>query len=388
MKQHWRSNSSFINFVRHILQLLWAPSLLCALPCWRLWQNCHFRHICQIRRFRQLLWAPFTALCFASLAIVAKLSFSPYLPNSPLSPTFMGPLHCFVFCLVGDCGKIVIFAIFAKFAAFANFYGPPSLLCVLPRWRLWQNCHFCHICQIRRFRQLLWAPFTALCFASLAIVAKLSFSPYLPNSPFSPTFMGPLYCFALPRWRLWQNCHFRHICQIRCFRQLLWAPYTALCFASLAIVAKLSFSPYLPNSPLSPTFMGPLHCFVFCLVGDCGKIVIFAIFAKFVAKLSFSPYLPNSPLSPTFMGPLHCFVFCLVGDCGKIVIFAIFAKFGVFANSYGAPILLCALPRWRLWQNCHFRHICQIRQHYLFFAIFVVVCISGHISASQQPFSR
>ena len=261
MKQHWRSNSSFINFVRHIRQLLWAPSLL----------------------------------------------------------------HCFVLCLVGDCGKIVIFAIFPKFAAFANFYGPPSLLCALPCWRLWQNCHFRRICQIRRFRQLLWAPFTALCFASLAIVAKLSFSPYLPNLPFSPTFMGPLYCFvlclvgdcgkivifaifakfavfanfygapillcALPRWRLWQNCHFRHICQIRRFRQLLWGPFTSLCFASLAIVAKLSFSPYLPNSPLSPTFMGPLHCFVFCLVGDCGKIVIFAIFAKFANIISFLQFL-------------------------------------------------------------------------------------------------
>ena len=412
-----------------------APSLLCALPRWRLWQNCHFRHICQIRLFRQLLWGPYTALSFASLAIVAKLSFSPYSQNSPLSPTFMGPLYCFVLCLVGDCGKIVIFAIFAKFAAFANFYGPPSVLCVLPRWRLWQNCHFCHIRQIRRFRQLLWGPYTALCFASLAIFeAKLSFSQYSPNSPFSPTFMGPLYCFvfclvgdcgkivifaifakfaafanffgapillcALPRWRLWQNCHFRHICQIRRFRQLLWAPFTALCFASLTIVAKLSFSPYLPNSPLSPTFMGPLQCFVFCLVGDCGKIVIFAIFAKFaafvnfygalillcalprwrylrqnchfrnirqirrfrqllwdpytalcfaslaiVAKLSFSPYLPNSPLSPTFMGPLYCFVLCLVGDCGKIVIFAIFAKFAAFANFYGPPSLLCVLPR-------------------------------------------
>ena len=361
MKQHWRSNSSFINFVRHIRQLLWAPSLLhsfvlclvgdcgkivifavfakfaafanfygppsllCVLPRWRLWQNCHFRHICQMRRFRQLLWGPYTALCFASLAIVAKLSFSPYLPNSPLSPTFMGPFHCFVLCLVGDCGKIVIFAIFAKFAAFANFYGAPSLLCALPRWRLWQNCHFRHIYQIRRFRQLLWGPYTALCFASLAIVAKLSFSPYLPNSPLSPTFMGPLHCFffflvgdfgkivifaifakfaafanfygapsllcVLPRWRLWQNCHFRHICQTRRFRQLLWGPYTALCFASLAIVAKLSFSPYLPNSPLSPTFMGPLHCFVLCLVGDCGKIVIFAIFAKFANIIFFLQFL-------------------------------------------------------------------------------------------------
>ena len=412
MKQHWRSNSSFINFVRHIRKLLWAPSLLhsfvlclvgdcgkivifaifpkfasfanfygppsllCALPRWRLWQNCHFRHICQIRRFRQLLWAPFTALCFALLAIVAKLSFSPYLPNSPLSPTFMGPLYCFVLCLVGDCGKIVIFAIFAKFAAFANFYGAPSLLCALSRWRLWQNCHFRHISQIRRFRQLLWGPFTAFCFASLAIVAKLSFSPYLPNSPLSPTFMGPLHCFVLclvgdcgkivifaifakfaafanfygppsllcvlPRWRLWQNCHFRHICQIRRFRQLLWAPFTALCFAWLAIVAKLSFSPYLPNSLLSPTVMGPLHCFVLCLVGDCGKIVIFAIFAKFAA----------------------------------------------FANFYGAPILLCALPRWRLWQNCHFRHICQIRRfRQLLWGPFTALCFVSLAIVAKLAFS-
>ena len=415
-----------------------APSLLCALPlCWRLWQNCHFRHICQIRRFRQLLWGPFTALCFASLAIVAKLSFSPYLPLSPngaprrLSPTFMGPLYCFVLCLVGDCGKIVIFAIFAKFAAFANFYGAPSLLCALPRWRLWQNCHFRHICQIRRFRQLLWAPFTlwlcvifaifaklaslarilwqnchfrhicrfrqirfvrfrqlfrqllwapftALCFASLAIVAKLSFSPYLPNSPLSPTVMGPLHSLcALPRWRLWQNCHFRHICQIRRFRQLLWAPFTALCFASLAIVAKLSFSPYLPNSPLSPTFYG------FCPF----TALCFASLA-IVAKLSFSPYLPNSPLSPTFMGPLHCFVLCLVGDCGKIVIFAIFAKFAAFANFYGAPSLLCALPRWRLWQNCHFRHICQIRRfRQLLWAPFTALCFASLAIVAKLSFS-
>ena len=512
MKQHWRSNSSFINFVRHIRQLLWAPSLLhsfvlclvgdcgkivifaifakfaafanfygppsllCVLPRWQLRQNCHFRHICQIRRFRQLLWAPFTALCFASLAIVAKLSFSSYLPNSPLSPTVMGPLHCFVLCLVGDCGKIVIFAIFAKFAAFANFYGAPSLLCALPHWRLWQNCHFCHISQIRRFRQLLWGPYTALCFASLAIGAKLSFSPYLPNSPLSPTFMGPLYCFvlclvgdcgkivifaifakfaafanfygapsllcALPRWRLWQNCHFRHICQIRRFHQLLWGPYTALCFTSLAIVAKLSFSPYLPNSPLSPTFMGPLHCFVLCLVGDCGKIVIFAIFAKFaafanfygapillcalprwrlwqnchfrhmcqirrfrqllwgpftalcfaslaiVAKLSFSPYLPNSPLSPTFMGPLYCFVLCLVGDCGKIVIFAILAKFAAFANVYGPRSLLSLFPRWRLWQKCPFRHICQIRRfRQLLWGPFSALCFASLAIVAKLSFS-
>ena len=91
----------------------------------------------------------------------------------------------------------------------------------MPGWRLWQNCHFRHICQICQYRQLLWGPLIALCFALLAIAAKLSFSPYLPNSPVSPTFMGPLI---------------------------------ALCFALLAILAKLSFLPYLPNSPLCSLF--------------------------------------------------------------------------------------------------------------------------------------
>ena len=359
-----------------------TPIPLRGLPrCW-LWQNYHFHHNCKFCHFCQPLWGPYTALCLASLAIVAKLSFSPYLPNLPLSPTFMGPLFRLVICLVADCGKIAIFAIFAKFATFANIHQGPILLCALPHWRLWQNCHFRHICQIRRFRQRLWAPFTALCFASFTIVSKLSFLPYLPNSPLSPTFMGPVPCFvfclvgdcgkivsfaifakfaafanfygapiplsALPRWRLWQNCHFRHISQIRRFRQLLWGPFTALCFASLAIVAKLSFSPYLTNSSFSPTFMGFLHCFVLCLLGDCGKIVIFN-------------NLRNLPLSQTFMGPVYFLVLCSVCDCGKIVIFAIFAKFAAFANFYVAPTPLCALHCWGLWQNCHFRHIWQMR---------------------------
>ena len=129
---------------------------------------------------------------------MAKLSFSPYLQNLPLSPTFMGPLYCFVLCLGSDCGKIVIFALFAKFGALANFYGAPILLCALPRWQLWQNCHFRHICQIRRFRQLLCAPFIALCFASLAIVAKLSFSSYLPNSPTLSLFCN--FCCCVHFW--------------------------------------------------------------------------------------------------------------------------------------------------------------------------------------------
>ena len=54
-------------------------------------QQLYYRHIYQIRRFRQLLWGQ------------------------------QGPLYRFVLCLVGDCGKIVIFAIFAKFANIISF---------------------------------------------------------------------------------------------------------------------------------------------------------------------------------------------------------------------------------------------------------------------------
>ena len=164
------------------------------------------------------------------------------------------------------------------------------------------------------------------CFAMSAIVAKLSFSPYLPNSPHSPTFMAPSLLCALPCRRLLQNCHFRHICQIRHIRQLLWPPH---CFVLCHVgdCCKIVIFATFANSPHSPTFMGPLHCFVFCLVGDCGKIVIFAIFAKFAAFAN-------------FYGPLHCFVFCLVGACGKIVIVAIFAKFA-YIFSFLPFLLLC-----------------------------------------------
>ena len=160
-----------------------APSLLCALPCWRFWQNCHFCHICQIRQYRQLLWGPLIALCFAMLAILAKLSFLPYLPNSPVSPTFMGPPHCFVLCHVGDSGKIVIFAIFSKFASIANFYGP----------------------------------LIALCFAMLAILAKLSFLPYIfaKFASIANFYGAPSLLCALPCWRFWQYCHFRHTVEPR-----------------------------------------------------------------------------------------------------------------------------------------------------------------------------
>ena len=38
-------------------------------------------------------------------------------------------------------------------------------------------------------------------------------------------------------------------------------------------------------------FYGHPHCFVLCHVGDSGKIVIFAIFAKFAIMFSFLPFL-------------------------------------------------------------------------------------------------
>ena len=156
------------------------------------------------------------------------------------------------------------------------------------------------------------------------------------------------------------------MCQIHRYRQLLWGPLIALCFAMLAILAKLSFSPYVPNSPVSPTFMGPPHCFVLCHVGDSGKIVIFAIFAKFASIAN-------------FYGASYCFVLCHVGDSGKIVIFAIFAKFASIANFYGPLIALC-FAMLAILAKLSFCHICQIRRYVLFFAIFVVACISGHIS--------
>ena len=136
--------------------------------------------------------------------------------------------------------------------------------------------------------------------------------------------MGPF--IALPCWQMWQNCHFRHICQIHRIRQLLWAP-SLLCAFLVGDCGKIVIAAIFATFAAFANFYGPpsLLSIGLCLVGDCGK-------------LSFSPYLPNLP---TFMGPLHCFVLCLVGDCGKVVIFAIFAKFPAFANFYGLPSLLC-----------------------------------------------
>ena len=165
----------------------------------------------RIRQCPQLLWAT-TLLCafVALLAIVASFSCLPYLPNSSVSPTFIGYLIplCFSYP-VPDRGKIVIFAIFATFARIANFYDP-SLCFVLslPCWQLWQNCQSWHICQIPQYRQLI-----SLCF----------------RCPVGDC--GKIAIFAI----LAKNGR---------YRQLLWA-VSFLCafFAPMAIVAKLSFSP-------------------------------------------------------------------------------------------------------------------------------------------------
>ena len=152
------------------------------------------------------------ALCFALLANVPKLSFSPYLPNLSVLPTFMGSLIALCFAFLANVAKLLFSPYLPNSPVSPTFMGPPHFFV---------HCHFCHICQIRQYRQLLWAP-SLLC--------------------------------ALPCWRFWQNCHFRHICQICQYRQLLWAPLIALCFAMLAILAKLSFLLYLPNSPLCSLF--------------------------------------------------------------------------------------------------------------------------------------
>ena len=142
-------------------------------------------------------------------------------------------------------------------------------------------------------------------------MAKLSFSPYLPNSLLSPTFMGPLHCFLFPRWRLWQNCHFRHICQICRFRQLLWGPFTALCFASLAIVAKLSFSPYLPNSPTLSLFCNFCCCVHFWTYLAAVAGVWFT--AALSTAITFSPFFLGGSEVTTFyhmQASYYAFLFC------------------------------------------------------------------------------
>ena len=211
-------------------------------------QNYHFRHIWQIHlsSIANFYGPPH---CFV-LCLVGKrgqnVIFAIFAKFGSIA-NFYEPPHCFVFCLVGKCGKIAIFAICAKFASIVNFYGPP----------------YCFVfCLVGKCAKIvifaIFAKFTcpvlptfmtfliALCFALLANVEKLSFSRYLPNWPVLPTFMGPLvalclallanvaklsfspylpnspvqYCqllwapsllCALPCWRLWQYCHFRHI---------------------------------------------------------------------------------------------------------------------------------------------------------------------------------
>ena len=125
---------------------------------------------------------------------------------------------------------------------------------------------------------------------------------------------------------MWQNCHFRHICQICQYRQLLCAPH---CFEPYPVgdCGKIVIFAIFAKFATTANFYGPLHCFVLCPVGDCGKIVIFAVFSKFASIANF--YVPP-----------HRFVLCPVGDCGKIVIFAIFAKFAIMFSFL--PFLLFA----------------------------------------------
>ena len=62
-------------------------------------------------------------------------------------------------------------------------------------------------------------------------------------------------------------------------------PLIALCFALLANVAKLSFSPDLPNSPVSPTFMGVREYISFIALH----------FRLLILYIEYSGFLKNQP---------------------------------------------------------------------------------------------
>ena len=94
----------------------------------------------------------------------------------------------------------------------------------------------------------------------------------------------------MPGWRLWQNCHFHHICQIRQYRQLLWAPLL-LCALPCRPMCQNCHFRYICQICQYRQIYGLPHCFVLCLVADCGNIVIFAVYAKFAIMFSFLPFL-------------------------------------------------------------------------------------------------
>ena len=134
--------------------------------------------------------------------------------------------------------------------------------------------------------------------------------------------VGPLIALCVASSAIMgQNCHFHHICQIVWASSLLCAlPGCRMWqIVIFAIFAKFATFTNLCGSP---------HCFVLCLVGECDKIVIFTIFATLAnfygpphcfvlclvgerGKVSFLPYSPNLPHSPTSVGPsLLCALPC------------------------------------------------------------------------------
>ena len=137
----------------------------------------------------------------------------------------------------------------------------------------------------------------------------------------------------MPGWRFWQNCHFRRICQIRQYRQLLWASSLPCALPCWQMWQNYHFR----------------HICQICLY----RQLLWA---------------------PSLLCALPCWPMCQ--NCH----FCHICQICQYRQLLWAPSLLCALPCWRLWQNCRFCHICQIRHYVLFFAIFVVACISGHIS--------
>ena len=82
----------------------------------------------------------------------------------------------------------------------------------------------------------------------------------------------------------------------------------------LCLVCKIFISRHIRQVSLIRQLSWHPYCFMLCPVGECGKIVLLTIFAKFTR----------------FAGvyePPDCLVLCIVGECGKTVVFAIFVKF-------------------------------------------------------------
>lgn len=246
------------------------------LPCWRMWQNVF-------------------PIIFAKFAEFTN---------------FYGSPDCFVVRIVDGCGKIVILVAFPKLASFANLYGTPhcSVPCPLGKWgTIFFPAVFA---KFATFANLYWL-LVVLLLVLLANVTTLAFLPCSPNHvpPFADLCRTP-YCLVL--------------CLVGKIFSSRYGTPIALCFVLLASVAKL-FSCYTLH-PSQLVWAPSLFCALPCL--RMWQIVFLTIFAKF-ARFA-DPY-----------GPPDCLVLCLVGECGKTVVFVIFVKFANIFFIFAIFVVAC-----------------------------------------------